>query len=85
MKKLHLLIAVILLTGCASAGNYGECELTEPTVITSSNVHIVVEFLDADRMIANRLAEKWCSGRGLKSHEERASCNGCCRSSFQCR
>jgi len=65
--------------------NFGVCELTEPEVVASSNVHIVIRYLDKHRETAVGLAERWCSERGLQASEERISCGGCCKIGVNCR
>ena len=67
------------------ASNFGVCELTEPEVVASSNVHIVIHYLDKHRETAVGLAERWCSERGLLASEERTSCGGCCKMGVNCR
>ncbi|GFO77280.1 hypothetical protein BPLS_P5635 [Bathymodiolus platifrons methanotrophic gill symbiont] len=91
-----LAIAVLSLFGCTSSprneviindqtASFGVCALTEPEVVASSNVHIVIRYLDKHRKTAVGLAERWCSERGLQASEEITSCAGCCKMGVNCR
>ena len=94
---LFLLLSFIFsLTGCVSNKTneikidntrvtYGECDISAPTVITSSNNHIIIKFLINDHVVANKTAQSWCAKSNRIAKEEKYFCNGCCQSSYQCR
>ena len=94
--KFFFSLSLLFTFGCSSSGMneieidgksivYGECSLEEPKVVTTSTNHIVIEYLLKDKSTIDKVANNWCEKTNKKAIEEKYYCQGCCRSTYQCR
>jgi hypothetical protein len=86
----------LTLQGCASTQanvvdtdsgkvNFGSCDLNEPRVVTSNRQMIILEHRERQSKTAESYAISWCGDSNSSAQIERKTCDGCCRSAYQCR
>ena len=95
--KIGVIAALYLtLQGCASTQanivntdngevNFGLCDLNEPRVVTSNRQMIIFEHRENQSSSAESYANSWCGDSNSRAQLERKTCDGCCRSAYQCR
>ena len=89
-------VLYVSLQGCATTQanvvdtdsgkvNFGSCDLSEPRVVTSDQRMIILEHRENQSSTAESYAISWCNDNKANAQLERKTCDGCCRSAYQCR